>query len=72
MLLTVAVISFTYFIMNRVLENIDVKTFFGVFRVQIVIIQGTRNHTLVGMIEELLKGIIEHIEWNQCARFLIH
>ena len=42
------------------------------FRVQIVIIQGTRNYTLVGMIEELLKGIIEHIEWNQCARFLIH
>ena len=40
------------------------------FRVQIVIIQGTRNHTLVGMIEELLKGIIEHIEWNQCARFM--
>ena len=54
------------------LEYIHIKAFFGVIWIQIIIIQGTGNNALMGVVQKLLQSVIKHMERHNRTGFFIH
>ena len=53
-------------------QYVYVEAVFLTVRVDIVVLPGPDNYAFMAVVQELVQGIIEHVERNDCSRLLIH